>query len=240
MSKMLLNAEKSKTNFCLDPRTKILLVITIGSILVGGSYSGGMIFLRPVLAALPLLLFVSVGRWKTALKISVIYLVLFLLELFIAPLASGVIGFLVVALSGIFTRFVPSLALGYYLVSTTTVSEFIASMERIHMPQKIIIPFAVMFRFFPTVGEEYSSISDAMKMRGISLGGGKPMNMLEYRLVPLMMSTVRIGDELSAASLTRGLGGPEKRTNICEIGFHIQDILLLVFAIVCFILVFVV
>lgn len=36
--------------------------------------------------------------------------------------------------------------------------------------------------------------------------------MLEYRLVPLMVSVVKIGDELSAAALTRGLGAPVKRT----------------------------
>ena len=32
--------------------------------------------------------------------------------------------------------------------------------------------------------------------------------MVEYRLVPLMVSVVKIGDELSAAALTRGLGAP--------------------------------
>lgn len=34
-----------------------------------------------------------------------------------------------------------------------------------------------------------------------------------------MISCVKIGDELSAAALTRGLGAPVKRTNICKIGF---------------------
>lgn len=77
--------------------------------------------------------------------------------------------------------------------------------------------------FFPTVGEEYGSITDAMRMRGIRFGGGKPAKMLEYRMVPLMISCVKIGDELSAAALTRGLGAPVKRTNICKIGFGAWD-----------------
>ena len=34
---------------------------------------------------------------------------------------------------------------------------------------------------------------------------------------------MKIGQELSAASLTRGLGGPTKRTNICKIGFGFWD-----------------
>ena len=50
---------------------------------------------------------------------------------------------------------------------------------------------------------------------------------MEYRLVPLMISVVKIGDELSQAALTRGLGAPVKRTNICKIGFKAQDVLLL-------------
>ena len=63
-----------------------------------------------------------------------------------------------------------------------------------------------------------------MKMRGIRFGGGKASAMLEYRLVPVIMCSVKIGEELNAAALTRGLGGPVKRTNICEIGFHVQDV----------------
>ena len=117
--------------------------------------------------------------------------------------------------------------MAYYVVTTTTVSEFIAGMERLHMPNQITIPMAVMFRFFPTVMEEWNSIGDAMKMRGIRLCGGKAGSILEYRLVPMLMCSVKIGEELSAASLTRGLGGPVKRTNICNIGIHLQDVFML-------------
>ena len=51
-----------------------------------------------------------------------------------------------------------------------------------------------------------------MRMRGIRIGGKHPGRMLEYRLVPLMISIVKIVDELSADALTRGLGAPGKRT----------------------------
>ena len=112
----------------------------------------------------------------------------------------------------------PGFIMGYYLVSTTTVSEFVAAMEQMYVPQKIVIPMSVVFRFFPTVKEEYAAIRDAMKMRGITTLCS-PMKMLEYRVVPLMMSIAKIGEELSAAALTRGLGAPQKRTNICKIGF---------------------
>ncbi len=84
-------------------------------------------------------------------------------------IAYGAVNFLFVAL-GIAARFMPGIAMASYMVGTTTVSEFMASMERMHIPQKITIPMSVMFRFFPTVGEEYGSIADAMRMRGIRFG----------------------------------------------------------------------
>ena len=58
--------------------------------------------------------------------------------------------------------------------------------------------------------------------------------MVEYRLVPLMVSVVKIGDELSAAALTRGLGAPVKRTNVCQIGFHVQDMIAILLCGLCF------
>ena len=120
--------------------------------------------------------------------------------------------------------------MGYYLLSTTKVSEFVLAMQRMHIPEAFIIPFSVMFRFFPTISEEAESIGNAMRMRGIT---GKnffknPQAVLEYRIVPLMMSVVTIGNDLSAAALTRGLGNGKKRTSICRIGFHWKDFALMI------------
>ena len=53
-----------------------------------------------------------------------------------------------------------------------------------------------------------------------------------------MISIVKIGDELSAAALTRGLGAPVRRTNVCKIGFHAQDVVLMLVCAVCFVLFF--
>jgi energy-coupling factor transport system permease protein len=107
-----------------------------------------------------------------------------------------------------------------------------AAMGRMHISEKITIPLSVMFRFFPTVGEEYAAINDAMRMRGIRLAGGNPAAMLEYRIVPMMICCIRIGEELSAAALTRGLGAPVKRTNTGKVGFHIQDIAVILLCLV--------
>ena len=156
-----------------------------------------------------------------------LYAVAYGLYIGILPRLSGVIGYLLLACCGILTRFLPGIMTGSYLIRTTKVSEFNAAMERMHVSEKISIPLSVMFRFFPTVAEEWSAIGDAMRMRGVRFGGGKVGAILEYRIVPMMICSVKIGEELSQAALTRGLGGPVKRTNICKLGFHVQDVIFL-------------
>ena len=218
----------------IDPRTKIFLTVTVSTIMVAGGTGGIMTFIRPCLMALPMCLLVLSKRWKSAVKFSIVYAVLFLSELTVLPLLTGTWNFILGAAVGIYTHMLPGFIMGYYLIESTTVSEFVAAMERVHIPQKIVIPLSVVFRFFPTIGEEYAAIGDAMKMRGIS-SLRSPIKMLEYRVVPLMISVANIGEELSAAALTRGLGAPEKRTNICNIGFGVLDIVFAVVSLVCWI-----
>lgn len=226
-------AEKHR-GLLLDPRTKLLMLITVTSLMLSTGNSGVMNAVKPVLSVLPFILLLTEGRWKTALKYLVLYAVCFALERAAIYSLSGLPAFLLLAVCSIMTRFAPSIMMGAFLIASTSVSDFLAAMKRMHISEKIIIPMSVIFRFFPTIGEENAAISDAMRMRGIRIGGRHPWKMLEYRLIPLMISVVKIGDELSAAALTRGLGAPVKRTDICKIGFHIQDIMMILICIAGF------
>ena len=51
-----------------------------------------------------------------------------------------------------------------------------------------------------------------------------------------MVCSAKIGEELNAAALTRGLGGEVKRTNVCHIGLHVQDYILLLLCLVPYVL----
>ena len=216
MSRELLASQKNNSGILLDPRTKLAVLITIAVFILGGSYEGIMQYYIIVLAAIPLLLLSAVRKWKGAVLYILIFGGSLCLEMFGLSRLAGVANYIAVAIVGILLRFTPS-----------TVSEFVAAMERLHLPQQITIPMSVMFRFFPTVAEEWSAIGDAMRMRGVRFGGGKVGAILEYRIVPMMICSVKIGEELSQAALTRGLGGPVKRTNICKLGFHVQDVIFL-------------
>lgn len=226
------------THLKLDPRTKIIVTIITNIVLLGGGIVGVEMITRVVLASIPALLLTLERKYKTASLYSIFFILAAISESIILQKTAGILNLIILITSGTISRFMPSLVMGYYLVTTTTVSEFVASMERMHVTKKIIIPMSVMFRFFPTIVEETLAINDAMKMRGIGKGGRvkNPLVILEYKIVPLMMSVVKIGDELSAASLTKGLGSPIKRTNICEIGFKYIDFILLSIALICFLL----
>lgn len=224
MSRELLQSEEVRGGIILDPRTKLLLVFTTSLVLVAGGHGGVINIIRPVLAVLPLLLLLASRRWTVSLMYAAFYSLTYLGELFLPRYVHGFFGFILLGFCGIFSRFMPGIMMGYFLVTSTTVSQFMSAMGRMRVSEKITIPLSVMFRFFPTIGEEYATINDAMRMRGIRLGGRNPLSVFEYHLVPMMICSVRIGEELSAAALTRGLGAPVRRTNIGNIGFHLQDI----------------
>ncbi len=211
----------------LDPRTKLIMLITVTTLMLSSGNGGVMNIVKPTLSIIPFVLLLSERRWKTAAKYLVLYAVCFALERAALYVLSGALSFLLLAVCSVMTRFAPGFMMGAFLISSTSVNDFIAAMKRMHITEKIVIPLSVIFRFFPTIGEENAAINDAMRMRGIRFGGKHPGKMLEYRLIPLMISVVKIGDELSAAALTRGLGAPVKRTDICNIGFHIQDVVML-------------
>ena len=236
MNRRILQASAETRGLVLDPRTKLLLTFTMAIFVLGNMGGEALEFLHPILCSAPGILLLTSKQWKKAVTYYVVYLSAYgLFELFGAK-TSGLLHYLLLANCGILARFMPSMAMGAYLVSSTTVSEFTAAMLRMHLSKKIIIPLSVMFRFFPTVMDEAVSINAAMRMRGIHMGGKNAGKMLEYRLVPLMTCCVKIGEELSAAALTRGLGGEVRRTNICKIGFRFWDWVILTLCAVPFVL----
>jgi energy-coupling factor transport system permease protein len=67
-----------------------------------------------------------------------------------------------------------------------------------------------------------------MKMRGVMFGGGNAAKMVEFRMIPLLFSCMNIGDELSAAAITRGLGGKVKRTSVEVLKMNAADICMII------------
>ncbi len=213
-------------HFHLDPRTKLLLMSFVAT---AEFLYGHNAFLLAV-ALIPFTLLLTNKQYKSA----GIFMILFMCALFVKGIQNYmhfpmVVNMIVVLLVGLVLRLFPAFAMGDYLIYSTTASEWISALSRMHIGKTIIIPLSVLFRFLPTLQEESAAISDAMRIRGIQFGTKKfwnnPTALIEYRFIPLMISIVKIGDELSAAALTRGLDNPGNRTNITKIGFTGYDVI---------------
>ena len=217
-----------KKNCFIDPRTKLLLLLTMNILLLSLGKGEGVAVLRFGAGLLPLFMLMLGGKYRFAGSYGVIYLGCHAIGYFLIPGLTGFSAMLLGFFHSLGTRFLPGGMMGVYFLTTTKVNEFVLAMEKMHVSQKIIIPLSVMFRFFPTVVEESASISDAMRMRrlGIRYFWRRPVEVLEYRMVPLMMSVVNIGEELSASALTRCLGQDKTRTSISDGGFGPLDLVL--------------
>lgn len=210
--------------FHLDPRTKILLMAVVATAEFLYSHTAFMI----AVALIPFFLLLTNKQYKTA----TVFFVLFFAGLVVQAIQNSVsfsmiTNMIVVLLVGLVLRLFPAFSMGAYIIKSTTASECVASLGRMHIGRQITIPLSVLFRFIPTMQEESAAIKDAMRMREVQFGTKKfwrnPAALIEHRFIPLMISVVKIGDDLSAAALTRGLDNPVKRTNITKIGFTYYD-----------------
>ncbi|WP_291527106.1 energy-coupling factor transporter transmembrane component T [Bifidobacterium sp. UBA744] len=220
----------------LDPRTKILFTLTVGAFcltLLGGSLPIANT-IRWTLTAMSFILLAVCGRPKAAGAFLAWLALSYAAAEWLLPHMGGFSGWFIYSLIGMTTQTLPSAVAAYWMLFTTTASELIEALQRAHIPQAVTIPLAVMFRFFPTVTEETRRINDAMRMRGVRLGGGKAANMFEYRVVPMVTNTVKLADELSQAALTRGLGASKRRTSIARVGFGPADWLVIAGCAACY------
>ena len=97
----------------------------------------------------------------------------------------------------------------------TVVSEMVTGLYAMKIPRAFVITFAVAMRFFPTAKEEISHVRDAMSLRGIGFSLRnlrlRPALVFEGFITPLLVRASTIAEELSAASITRGLDNPVSR-----------------------------
>ncbi|MBF0787821.1 MULTISPECIES: energy-coupling factor transporter transmembrane component T [unclassified Streptococcus] len=103
---------------------------------------------------------------------------------------------------------VPLMA-GHFLLLTTSAYELIHGLRKWYLPESFLLTLGVMFRFLPLIKKEVRVIQTSLKTRGIFLRKYdfflQPHRYIEYVLVPLMMSLLRSVQDLTIATLTKGL-----------------------------------
>jgi len=207
----------------LDPRTKLLVLLLINIIvLISINMQTEWICIGAIILSL-----VCMRAYQQALRSLLMYTgMLFSLYLLGIFPDSGIAAFFSM-IAATFRKIAPPLFFASGMIATTKVGELVSAMQKLRIPKPIIITFAVTLRFFPTVKEEYSGIRDAMRLRGIHMSAGniltRPLTVMESILIPMMMRCATIAEELSAATVTRGIENNGKRTSITELTMRWLD-----------------
>ena len=203
----------------LDLRTK-LYILLIGCL---DLFLAPTLHYEVALAALISIFGLLCGVKHFTLKMTGIYTFLIILHQVGVYWASGLLQIAIVTFTFYIRKIFPCAMMGGILVGTTRVNEFMAAMNRIHLPKSVIIPMTVMIRYIPMVKEDWRYIKDAMRMRDVAPTAKSllthPIRTAECIYVPMMMSALKVADELSAASITRGLENPKPRS--CVVDLHL-------------------
>lgn len=218
-------------NFLLDPRSKVLLIL-LAAIYMGIMMPWPMEVIVIGLFLLPLWL---VGLRKQTITFLLIYIIQLLMTFYLLPhIHSFFFIYIVSFLANGLRAFLPGIIAGTYAFKTTTVSQWIATFKKWHLPNFLTIPLAVMARFFPTIREDYHHIRHAMAFRGIGINFWdlvkNPMQSLEYIYIPLLMNATKVTEDLTVSALTKGLSLPNTFTTIEQLKFTNFDWLYLILA----------
>jgi energy-coupling factor transport system permease protein len=211
-------ARTDHRDVALDPRTKIGLVLVTSVVVMA---PGGAEFV-PAALILAVVLTLAERAWPRAAGLlaaaaGAAFFAYLLPRAVVHPLI-GVVG----VLSAYMLRVVVIAGVVMYLVRTTTPNEFTAALRAARIPRGITVSGAVMLRFIPTMIAEARAVRDAMRLRGLGLLGS-PVRGIEYFTVPLIASSLRVSEDLSASALLRGLGSRTRPTSMYPPRFGIAD-----------------
>lgn len=217
----------------IDFRTKFFLTIIIGVATIEGSIVRRYVALGVILALLPYLLALLDKKWSLVIKgLSYTGLAILAQEL----MRKLPINFWTMALNlyaGIVLRILPGVMMGYFTMTTTSMSDLVYSLKKIGWPDEIIIPVSVMFRFFYSIKEDYKKIKEAMTMHGLTVKKlwKDPMRLVEYKFVPLLMITSQTADHVAISAMMRGMKPGDPRSSISNARLRPLDFALLLFGV---------
>lgn len=117
-----------------------------------------------------------------------------------------------------------------------------ASLQALRLPKAVGIGLAVLLRFFPTIGGEYHAIRNSQRFRGIGVGVFHTLTHLpstvEYILIPLILRTTKVAEELSASMTVRGVRFSGETISYRPVRFAWRDAALCVVALLIPVIVF--
>lgn len=123
-------------------------------------------------------------------------------------------------------------------LSKEPTGSLMAALQKLRFPKAAGIAAAILLRFFPTISGEYRAIRSSQRFRGIGVGVVHTLTHLpstvEYILIPLLLRTTRVAEELSASITVRGVRFSGETVSYREIHFTGKDAFLCVLMLFAF------
>ena len=207
-----------------DLRTKLILLIG-ANILI---FLGFDWIYQSLITLFFLVIIISDGYKKSAIKYILFFAISVVLEKSLAYFSMNFLLKLILFILAIGRKFLPCIIMGKWILNSTSVSSAVATLQKLKLSKDSLIMISVIFRCLPTIKDEWSHINMAMKTRGINFNlinlTRRPTLIMEYFFVPLFVSVIEIGDELSQSAIIRGLDAPVNKTSRHLIKFRKNDI----------------
>ena len=191
---------------CLDPRTALLSTCLLGV--------AAMLSNRPEAAhaacTIGAACALAAGAWRPCAVLSGAYVLIAVVMALVEGAGGTTLSVAVTMLSYMAQKFVVLALLGISLSKFASMQGLLAALQSMGAPRVVLIP-----------------CMESLRTRRVAVTRGysliHPALMCELLVVPLLMRSARVSDELAASALTRGLGGPAQPTVLHPLSFGVRD-----------------
>ena len=115
------------------------------------------------------------------------------------------------------------------LIGRNEASRTLAALRDLHLPERLIMIVAVIFRFFPVLSGDMKLLRQSIATRGAFPTPLQKLralpSYLEILTVPMALRVIRIAETLSASAETRGIDLKRRKSNFLSLSFSAWDIL---------------
>ncbi len=112
---------------------------------------------------------------------------------------------------------------------TTPIEDILQMLKKTKIPHQFAFIIATGIRFIPTMQKKSEMIQEAQQARGAEIGTGgliKRISSYISVLIPLIVDSLRMSDNLAIAMLNRGFGAMKTTTDLNEIKMKTKDYLI--------------
>ncbi len=115
------------------------------------------------------------------------------------------------------------------LIGRNEASRTLAALRNMHLPERLIMIVAVIFRFFPVLSGDMKLLRQSIRTRGAFATPWQKLcalpSYIEILTVPMALRVIRIAETLSASAETRGIDLRLRKSNYISLHFSAWDII---------------